>query len=130
MVSSLVEALVRPFGREETLSCLFLFSLAMGRLSSESSLGMWIVGLDDSAKLWDEVDVVGGSIELADAGGGIFCGVRNAPWLLFGRIFNLLRDSRSLLRNFKGGLRNFGSFSGFLGNFSCCLRNFGSFLGF
>lgn len=74
MVASLIEALVHLFGREATFSCLFIFSLAMRRLSSKSSLGMWTVGVDDSGKLWDGVNVVGGSIGLANACGGMLLG--------------------------------------------------------
>lgn len=71
MVASLVEALVRLLDGEVMLSCLFLFIIAMERLSSESSLGIWIMGLDDSAKLWGGVNAVEGSIGLGVAGGGI-----------------------------------------------------------
>lgn len=74
MVASLIEALVCLFGREVAFSCLSLFILAMGRLSLELSLGIWTVGVHDAAKLWDGVNVVGGSIGLADAGGGMLPG--------------------------------------------------------
>lgn len=75
MVASLVETLVHLFGRKVVLLCLFLFSIAMGRLSSKSSLGIWTIGLDDSTKLWDGVDAVRGSIGLIDFAGGIYGGL-------------------------------------------------------
>lgn len=41
MVTSLVESLVHLFGRKTVLIFLFLFRIVIGRLSSESSLGIW-----------------------------------------------------------------------------------------
>lgn len=47
VTASLIEALVHLFDGGTTFSCLFLFSLARGMSSSESSLGIWTVGVDD-----------------------------------------------------------------------------------
>jgi len=63
MIASLIEALVHLFGRGAAFSCLFLFSLEIRMLSSESSLGIWTVGVDDLAKLWGGVDAMEGSME-------------------------------------------------------------------
>lgn len=66
VIASLIEAPVHLFDGVTTISFLFLFlfSLARGMSSSESSLGIWKVGVDDPGKLWGGVGAMAGSIRL------------------------------------------------------------------
>ena len=71
ILACFIEALVHIFIIGTTISCIFLFllSLARGMSSSESSLGIWTVGVDDSGKLWGGVDAMEGSIGITVTGG-------------------------------------------------------------
>ena len=69
IAASLIGALILLFSGGTTFSCLFLLSLIMGILSFELSLGIWTMGVDDSATLRGGVDTKERSIELTVVGG-------------------------------------------------------------
>ena len=76
-----VEVFLRLFSRRVVVVCLFPLEVEeKGLFVWESSLEMWTIGSDDSAKLWDGLGMVGGefgsigSTGQTSGGSRMFCG--------------------------------------------------------